>query len=86
MDIEYSENAVRELDALDKTLRQYFINHVEKLAQNPTGRHMRFGLPFYVEEVTRQARLVYYIETDRLFILHCFSTHKDYEKWYNQFR
>jgi len=47
---------------------------------------MRFGVPFYTEDVTKQARLVCQMDNLDLTILHCFSTHKEYEKWYKAFK
>jgi len=52
----------------------------------PPRRHMRFGLPFNVVNVTDQARLIYYVEVETLFVLRCFDKHKDYEKWYKTFQ
>lgn len=58
----FSDNAEVELDAMDNPLRKLFLKHLDKILQNPSARHMRFGLPFNVEETTRQARMVYQIE------------------------
>ncbi|MFH1587243.1 MAG: hypothetical protein ABID38_05275 [Candidatus Diapherotrites archaeon] len=86
MKLEFSEKAEEELDAIDKSLRKLFIKHAEKIASMPLRRHMRFGLPFNVEEVTRQARMVYNIEENTCHILHCFKNHKEYERWYKSFK
>lgn len=86
MKIIFSENAEKELGTADANLRKLFIKHAEKIAAMPPRRHMRFGLPFNVEEVTRQARIVYQIEEDTCYILHCFKSHKEYEKWYKSFK
>lgn len=82
----FSEKAEKELDGTDSGLRKLFIKHAEKIASMPPKRHLRFGLPFNVEEVTRQARIVYGIEEDACYILHCFKTHKEYERWYKSFK
>ena len=86
MKIEFSEKAEKELDAADKSLRKLFIKHAEKVSNMPPKRHMKFGLPFNVEEVTRQARIVYYIKEETCTILHCFKNHKEYERWYKSFK
>lgn len=86
MKLEFSEKAEKELDTIDKSLRKLFIKYAEKIASMPPRRHMRFGLPFNVEEVTRQARLVYNIEEETCYILHCFKNHKEYERWYKSFK
>ncbi len=86
MEAVFSEKAEKELDDADTSLRKLFLKHAEKIASIPPGRHLRFGLPFNVEEVTRQARIVYHIENDTCHILHCFRTHKEYERWYKSFK
>lgn len=52
----------------------------------PPRRHLKFGLPFWVENVTQQARCVYAIEGNIVHIARCFATHKEYENWYKSFR
>ncbi len=86
MRIEFSEKAEKELDELDTNIRKLFIKHAEKIAGMPSRRHMKFGVPFNVEEVTRQARIVYQIEDEVCYILHCFKNHKEYERWYKSFK
>ncbi len=86
MKILFAQKAEKELDDADTGLRKLFIEHAEKVASMPPRRHLRFGLPFNVEEVTRQARIVYNIERDTCYILHCFKTHKEYERWYKSFK
>ena len=86
MKIVFSEKAEKELDDADQSLRKFFVKHAEKIALMPPRRHLRFGLPFNVEEVTRQARLVYNIDGDVCYVLHCFKTHKEYERWYESFK
>jgi len=86
MKTEFSEKAEKELDEMDKSLRKLFIKHGEKITAMPPKRHLRFGLPFNVEEVTRQARMVYNIDEETCYILHCFKNHKEYERWYKSFK
>ncbi len=86
MTIFVSGIAEKELDRMDPSLRELFLNHIGKLDGTPPGRHLRFGLPFYVEKMTKSARIVYNIEDEAIYILHCFSTHKEYEKWYNSYK
>lgn len=47
---------------------------------------MKFGVPYHVEDVTRQARLIYEFYGDTLYVIRCFGNHKDYEKWYMSFK
>jgi len=86
MEIVFSGQAERELDEADSGLREFFIQHAEKIASAPMKRHLRYGLPFFAENVTRQARIVYNIENGVCYILHCFKTHKEYERWYKSFK
>jgi len=86
MKLEFSEKAEKELEEMDKNLRKLFVKHAEKVSEMPSGRHLRFGLPFNVEEVTKQARLVYHKEKEICIILHCFKNHKEYERWYKSFK
>jgi len=86
MKIVFSEKAEQDLDRMDGQLRAFFFKHVEKISRMPPRRHMKFGLPFNVENVTDQARLVHHIENEQITILRCFDKHKDYEKWYKSFK
>ena len=80
------ETAQNELRQMDNSVKKSFIKHIEKLQAMPPGRHLRFGIPWHVEEVTKQARLIYKIEDECLYIQHCFATHKEYEKWYKTYK
>ena len=62
MEAAFSENAEKELDGMEPELRKVFFSHVEKILGMPPRRHMKFGLPFNVDNVTRQARMVYNVE------------------------
>jgi len=86
MEVIFSDDAEKELDEIDPSLRELFFKHVEKIRNMPPRRHMRFGLPFNVEDVTKQARLVYQMEEKNLTVLHCFKRHKEYERWYKSFK
>ena len=85
-EVRISETAEKELDSIDAQLRIYFKKHIEKVRDMPPRRHLRYGLPFNVVNVTKQARLVYQTEDNQLFILRCFATHKEYERWYRSFK
>ncbi len=86
MKILFFESAEKELEKLDKATNMLFGKHIEKIALMPPRRHLKFGLPFNVEEATKQARIVYKIEDETISIIHCFSTHKEYEKWYKSYK
>ncbi len=86
MNIEILEIAEKELEKIKNPLNLLFGKHIEKLSSKESHRHMKRGLPFSVENVTKQARIVYYVEEETIYIMHCFSTHKEYEKWYKSYK
>lgn len=81
MNVVFDEDARRDLKKIDRSQLVLFYNHVKKMAGRPPGRHLKHGLPFHVEEVG-QGRIVYQVVSDTIFVLRCFASHKDYEKWY----
>jgi len=64
MKIVFSDRTLKELEVMDHGLRKLFVKHAEKVSLNPQKRHLRFGLLFNVEEVTKQARMVFQIEKE----------------------
>lgn len=77
----FTPKAEEDLDKIDNSLRVLFFKHAEKLLTDPTGKHLQHGLNDYVEKVTKQARMPYKIEGNTIYLLRCFATHKEYEKW-----
>ncbi len=88
MKIEFSGAAREDFLTLERQLQVFFKNHLQKLSGMPPRRHLKFGVPHHVEDVTRQARLVYDFDEnpETLFVIRCFSTHKEYEKWYRSYK
>ena len=86
MEVVFAENAVREFERFSRDLQILFLSHFEKIQFMPPRRHMKYGIPFHALKVTRQARIIYEIWEQTLYILHCFTDHKDYEQWYNSYR
>jgi len=86
MDTRILETAEKELEKISNPLNEQFGKHIEKIASKETNKHLNLGLPYFVENVTKQARIVYYIENEIIFVLHCFKTHKEYEKWYKSYK
>jgi mRNA-degrading endonuclease RelE of RelBE toxin-antitoxin system len=84
MKVELSEKALEDLEGMDKATYSAFRKHLLKIAAMPPRRHMRHGLPYNIEEVG-QGRIAYQVddEDETLYIIRCFSDHKEYEKWYN---
>jgi len=86
MDVIFSAEAQEDFDSFEKALKIFFKSHLIKLSKMPPRRHLKHGLPWNVEDVTKQARLVYLADGDILRIIRCFAAHKDYEKWYQSYR
>ncbi len=81
MKVEIGEQAKSDLKKMERAQLISFGKHIDKIADNPPGRHMKHGLPYFVSEVG-QGRIVYRAVNDTIFVLRCFTSHKDYEKWY----
>jgi len=86
MDLVFSDAAKKELKDLPQDLKTIFLKHLNKIQHMPPRRHMKHGIPHHVEKVTKQARLIYNVEEDKLYILHCFKNHKEYERWYKSYK
>jgi mRNA-degrading endonuclease RelE of RelBE toxin-antitoxin system len=81
MKVDIGEQAIADLQKMDRAQLVLFGKHIDKIADNPSGRHMKHGMPYFVEEVG-QGRIVYRVVKDTVFVLRCFASHKEYEKWY----
>jgi mRNA-degrading endonuclease RelE of RelBE toxin-antitoxin system len=86
MDLVFSDSAKKELESLPQELIILFLKHLEKMQETPPRKYMKHGIPCHVEKVTKQARIIYNIEGDDIYILHCFGGHKEYEHWYNSYK
>jgi hypothetical protein len=86
MELIFSDSARKEIENLEQELKLLFIRHFEKMQDAPPRKHMKHGIPCHVEKVTRQARIVYDIKGKQIYVLHCFATHKDYERWYKSYK
>jgi len=82
----FDPKAEKELDKMNSDLRLIFIQHFEKLKEFIPGKHLKFGLPYFVEKVTKQARIVFDAEENIITIIRCFKTHKEYEDWYKSYK
>ncbi len=86
MELIFSESARREMEDLEQELKFLFIEHLEKMQKAPPRKHMMHGIPCHVEKVTKQARIVYNIKGEQIYVLHCFASHKEYERWYKSYK
>ncbi len=84
--IYFTDSAKKEFLKLDNSLQIQFKKALLKLKDNPTGKHLKYGIPHHVIKVTKQARIIYNNEPEKIIILHCFGHHKDYEVWYKSYK
>jgi mRNA-degrading endonuclease RelE of RelBE toxin-antitoxin system len=84
--VEFKPDADKDLERMNKELIFKFLKSSRKLKINPSKKHMKFGLPFFIQKVTKQARLIFKIENNMIYILRCFKNHKEYEKYYKSFK
>lgn len=86
MKIAFTDQSRKDLDGMDNSSYLLFEKHIRKMMTTPPRKHLRNGLPYFVEEVGR-GRIVCLVEKnpDTLLIVRCFTTHKEYEKWYGNF-
>ncbi|MFH0906136.1 MAG: hypothetical protein V1824_02260 [archaeon] len=80
---EFLQSFLIEFDQLPEDLKDRFIKKIKRLKEEKARRHLKFGLPYFVENVTSSARIVYRIEGNKLIFYRCFKNHKEYEKWFN---
>jgi mRNA-degrading endonuclease RelE of RelBE toxin-antitoxin system len=85
MDIVITDNADEDLSDMDEFIRSRFDKHILKIV---TMRPTRFFKNVNIEHVGEHGRIIYHIdrEDDVLYILRCFTAHKEYEKWRNSHR
>ena len=84
MKVLFTEKARKEFLGMERTMQERFKSAILKIKEYPHRKHLKYGLPYYVIKVTKQARIIYEIEEEVIYILHCFKTHKSYEKWYKE--
>ncbi len=86
MELIFSDFARKEMENLEHELKSLFIKHLEKMKKSPPRKHMKYGIPFHVEKVTKQARIVYNVKGELVYILRCFASHKEYERWHKSYK
>lgn len=85
MKVKIQDKAEEDLGKMDNATYDLFNQHIDKIAAIPSRRHLKFGMPFSVEEVG-QGRIVYNIKENTPYIIRCFTPYKDYVKWYKSFK
>jgi phage-related protein len=86
MELIFSDSAKKELTDMPQDMKILFRMHLEKIHSRPPHKHMKHGIPCHVENVTKQAGIIFDFSEDRIYILHCFTSHKEYEQWYNSYK
>ena len=86
MELVFSDSAKKELANLPQDMKCLFLMHLEKMHSRPPRKHLKHGIPCHVENVTKQARIIFNIDENRLYILHGFTSHKEYEHWYSSYK
>ncbi|MCX6777880.1 MAG: hypothetical protein NT157_03260 [Candidatus Micrarchaeota archaeon] len=69
----------------DKSVQLRITKKVLQLAGPLSGRHLRFGLPFFVEEVGSYRIVFEIFESERKKRIVFVGNHKQYVKWYSKF-
>lgn len=68
--VEFHPNFLRDLDNLSTTNVEIFWKKLKKVKKNPLRlKHMSGGTNCYREEITRNIRLIYYVENNRIWLL-----------------
>jgi len=68
--IKFHPDFFRDLDRLDKKHLEIFYKKKEKIKQNPLRlKHLSGGENCYREEITRNIRLIYYVEKNMIWFL-----------------
>ena len=80
--IHFQEDAERNLLMLDASTRERILKRIDRMRNEPPGRHMKHGLPYFVEEAG-QYRIVYELEGN-LKNIYFVGDHKSYERWYKK--
>jgi hypothetical protein len=86
MELIFSDSARKGIENLEQELKSIFIKHLEWMQRSPPHKHLKHGISCHVEKVTRQARIAFDIREERIYILHCFASHKEHERWYKSFK
>ena len=86
MNIKILITTEKELEKIENPLNKQFGKHIANLLLKEKYRHLKHGLNYFVENVTKQSRIIFFIENETIHILHCFKTHKEYEKWFKSYK
>jgi len=77
----FSPAADKEFAGLDGSVKLIFAKHIKKLEIHLPQHYLQSGERYAIEEIG-QGRIVCQVNGDAITLLHMFTTHKEYEKWY----
>jgi len=80
----FDESVNKQLNKIDKSAKLEIFKKTKKLEDGVSSRHLKQGLPFFVEEVG-QYRICFELqEKEKIKRIFFIGNHKQYEKWYKK--
>jgi mRNA-degrading endonuclease RelE of RelBE toxin-antitoxin system len=79
----FAEGWDENLKKFDKTVQFRLMKKMAQLRGELKSRHLKHGVPFFVEEVSGYRIAFKIIEEERTKRIEFVGTHKQYEKWYS---
>ncbi len=73
----------------DRNTQLNIYQHIKKIkSMGFSKKHLKYGLPFFVEKISSSSRLLYSIIRDKkmIYILRFFKNHKNYTRYLNKFK
>lgn len=71
----------KDFNKLDKQFQILLYKKIKKISLLSSNKHLKHGLPYFVEKSVDGSRLVYTITDNKLTIIRFFKIHKEYIKW-----
>ena len=83
--IEFTQQAKDNLSKLDKSIQIRILKKILQLeGEDLTSRHLKHGLPFFVEEVGGNRIIFETDERNKTKTILFLGDHKQYQKWYSE--
>ncbi len=71
----------KDFNKLDKQFQILFYKKIKKISLLSSNKHLKHGLPYFVEKYVDGSRLDYTFTDNKLTIIRFFKIHKEYIKW-----
>ena len=81
--LRFDEEWDRHFKKFDASVQQQIMNKINQLRQPMKHRHMKQGLPYFVEEVGGYRITFEVDEQTKMKIIRFVGNHKQYEKWHS---